>query len=64
MCQICTLLENTWPGPKNLVRAIYELSPSGEHIEEIIDNVSRGLDEEERANLATELLKEALRMSP
>jgi hypothetical protein len=64
MCVICSMLENTWPGPKNLVRAIHEVAPSGKHIEEIIENVSRGLNDEERANLATELLKEALRSSP
>ncbi len=63
MCQICSMLNNTWPGPKNLVRAIYEVSPSGEHIEEIIQKASQGLDDEERANLATELMLEALRSS-
>lgn len=63
MCTICNLLDQTWPGPKNLVRAIYEVSPSGEHIEEIIQKASQGLDDEERANLATELMLEALRSS-
>lgn len=64
MCTICNLLEDTWPGPKNLVRAIYEVAPSGKHIEEIIEKASRGLDEEELENLASELMREALRSSP
>lgn len=63
MCQICSMLDNTWPGPKNLVKAIYEVNPPAEHIEEIIIKVSKGLDEEELSNLASELLLETLRMS-
>jgi hypothetical protein len=64
MCQVCILLDREWPGPKNLVAAIYEVSPSGTHIEEIINRVSKDLDENELSNLAGELMREALKMSP
>ncbi len=63
MCHICGLLEDTWPGPKNLARAIMESNVPQEHIEEILANVTKDLDAEETYNLAKEMYMEALRLS-
>lgn len=63
MCQICNLLNESWPGPKSLVKSIYEVSPPGKHIEEIIEKVSEKMNQDELNEFASELMLEALRQS-
>lgn len=35
MCQICILMDNTWPSPKELAKAIVEVMPTDEHMQDI-----------------------------
>jgi len=63
MCSICIMLDDSFPGPKNLVRAIFELNPTAEHTEVILNKAMDELSEEGQLDLATEMMLEALRVS-
>lgn len=63
MCQICLLLDKSFPSPKSLATALYEENPSSEHAEEIVDKAMRNMSEEEQRLFTVELMLEMLRTS-
>lgn len=71
MCQICTLLDNTWPTPKELAYAINEILPTEEHLEKITHKLSNKIerynggqwiiDKIDRINYGKELKEELIK---
>lgn len=45
MCQICILLDNTWPSPKELAHAINEIGPTDSHLFIIEQKIAKKLQE-------------------
>lgn len=63
MCVICNLLDKSFPAPKSLVRALYEVNPSSEHTEVIMEKAMSKMNEDEQQQFASELMLEMLRTS-